>query len=248
MVLRHRTRDIEIFDEIFVGISSYEPPPAVAMLLRDSPPNRVLDLGGNVGLFGVYALASWPTATITSVEPDPRNIRLLIRCVEANRATAGWKVITACAACQPGVVAFAGGRFADSAIAVSGERATDHVGAIDALELLREADFTKIDIEGGEWDVLLDPRFPAVAPAVLAMEWHEHRCPTEDAYLTVLSVLHQAGYAVHAPRPGLGYDYGLVWAWRPRLPGVGSGACLYARDVTSRGDPPSDHLREVGQA
>jgi FkbM family methyltransferase len=214
VVLRHRTRDIDIFDEIFVG-RTYEPPPAVAAHFRDQPPETVLDLGGNVGLFGVYALARWPAATVTSVEPDPKNLALLTRCVEVNDAGARWRIIAACAASQPGMVAFSGGRFADSAIALEGEVVTDHVVAVDAFELLAAADFAKIDIEGTEWDLLLDRRFAGAAPGVIVMEWHQRGCPMHDAYEAVLDVLRRAGYEVEGERPPPGVHWGTIWAWRP---------------------------------
>jgi FkbM family methyltransferase len=218
VVLRHRTRDTDIFDEIFVGNRGYDPPPAVAARFHDRPPEKVLDLSGNVGLFGVFALACWPAATITSVEPDPENLPLLARCVEANGATARWTVIAACAMSQPGVVAFSGGRFADSAIALHGEVVTDHVVAVDAFGLLREADLAKIDIEGAEWDLLLDPRFAATAPPVVVMEWHQRGCPTEYAYVTALDAFRRAGYEVQGEPPPAGHHYGTIWAWRPTQP------------------------------
>lgn len=215
VLLRHRTRDIDIFDEIFVGNRGYEPPRTVANRFRDRPPARVLDLGGNVGLFGVYALARWPAATVTSVEPDAENLPLLRRCVEVNAATARWKIIEACAATAPGVVAFSGGRFADSAIALEGEDVTAQVAAVDALELLQAADFAKIDIEGAEWDLLLDHRFAASGPAVLVMEWHQRGCPMPDGRQAVIDLLRRAGYSVDAEPPIADHDYGTVWAWKP---------------------------------
>jgi FkbM family methyltransferase len=221
VVIRHRTRDTDVFDEIFVGALAYDPPPALAARLHERPPKRVLDLGANVGLFGVYALGRWPGATITSVEPDPRNLPLLARCVAVNAAAERWTVIAACAASRPGVVAFSGGRFADSAVALDGEPVTDQVVALDAFELLRETDFAKIDIEGGEWELLLDPRFEAAAPPVLVMEWHQRGCPTDDAHATVLDVLRRAGYEVEGEKRPEGFHYGTIWAWKPTPPSSG---------------------------
>ena len=203
------------FDEIFVGDRAYEPPSAVAIRFRDRPPTKVLDLGGNVGLFGVHALARWPAATITSVEPDAENLPLLGRCVEVNNATARWRIIAACAASEAGVVAFSGGRLADSAIALDGEAVTGHVVAVDALELLLDADFAKIDIEGAEWELLLDERFAASAPSVLVMEWHQRGCPMQDGYQAARDILRRAGYDVEA-EPPLVDGCGTIWAWKPR--------------------------------
>lgn len=214
VVLRHRTRDLDVFDEIFVGNRGYDPPAVIAARLREHPPTKVLDLGGNVGMFGVDALTRWPAARITSVEPDPANLPLLVRCVAANGATARWTVIPACAASEPGIVAFSGGRFADSAIALDGELVTDRVAAVDAFELLAQADFAKIDIEGGEWDVLLNSRFAAAAPPVVVLEWHQRGCPMGDAYIAARDALDSAGFDLEGGRPPSGHDYGTIWAWK----------------------------------
>jgi FkbM family methyltransferase len=214
VVLRHRTRDMDVFGRAFVD-SHFDPPPAVAARLLECPPRKVLDLGGNVGLFGVYALARWPDATVTSVEPDAHNLSLLARCVEVNGAEDRWNIIAACAASQAGVAAFSGGRLADSSIALDGEAVTDQVVAVDALELLADADFVKMDIEGAEWDLLLDPRFADSAPPVLVMEWHQRGCPTPDAYQAATDILRRAGYEVAGERPDAGITWGSIWAWRP---------------------------------
>ncbi len=215
VVLRHRTRDIDVFDEIFVGNRAYEPPAAVATRLLECPPTTVLDLGGNVGLFGVSAIALWPATTVTSVEPDTANLPLLNRCIEVNDATGRWKIIAACAATEAGVVPFSGGRLADSAVALEGEAVTYRVIAVDALNLLADADFAKIDIEGAEWDLLLDERFAASAPDVLVMEWHQRACPMQDAYQGVVEILRRVGYEVEGERPPTGEDWGTIWAWKP---------------------------------
>jgi FkbM family methyltransferase len=212
VALRHKTRDVGIFDEIFVG-HVYEPPPVIAAALHERPPQRVLDLGGNVGLFGAYALARWPSATITSVEPDPANLQVLERCVAAN-ATSRWTVVAAYAASQAGTVAFSGGKFADSTMALDGDLVTAHVAAVDAFGLLDDADFVKIDIEGGEWDLILDPRFTDAHPAVIVIEWHERGCPTDHAFKTASGGLRRAGYEVAGEEP-VGYNYGTLWGWKP---------------------------------
>ena len=76
--LRHQTRDIDIFKEIFgpgYGPNSYEPPGALAAALDAKDSIAVLDLGGNIGLFGAYVVGRWPRATLRSFEPDPRTCR-----------------------------------------------------------------------------------------------------------------------------------------------------------------------------
>lgn len=71
--LRHRTHDLDIFKEVFgteFGPKGYEPPAPVAATLDSRPAPTALDLGGNIGLFGVYALGRWPAMTLRSFEPD----------------------------------------------------------------------------------------------------------------------------------------------------------------------------------
>ena len=62
MHLRHRSRDMDILNEIFIA-GTYSPPAGIEALR----PLRALDLGGNVGLFGAFALHVWDV-----VEADKR--------------------------------------------------------------------------------------------------------------------------------------------------------------------------------
>ena len=98
---------------------------------------------------------------------------------------------------------------------LEGEVVTNRVSAIDALELLEDADFAKIDIEGAEWDLLLDERFAVSAPDVLVMEWHQRACPMRDAYQGAVDILRRAGYEVEGDRPPAGVDWGTIWGWKP---------------------------------
>ena len=213
VVVRHRTRDVDILDEIFGRLAAYAPPPAVLEALGSRGAPRVLDLGGNVGLFGAYALARFPGASITSVEPDPFNPPLLRRCAELN-APERWRVLAACALPHAGTVAFEAGEYADSHVA---EPAPGRVlvPAVDVLPLLGDADLVKMDIEGSEWRILLDPRFKeALAAAACVLEWHERGCPSPRPAEAAAEAFRQAGYHV-LPGPSGPWDHGALWAWRP---------------------------------
>lgn len=98
---------------------------------------------------------------------------------------------------------------------MNGEDVTAHVVAVDAFELLLDADFAKIDIEGAEWDLLFNQRFAVSAPAVLVMEWHQRGCPMQDGYQAALDILRRAGYDVEGEPPSVGQDFGTIWAWKP---------------------------------
>lgn len=212
VVVRHRTRDIDILDEIFGRLSTYELPPQAAEALGARSPLRVLDLGGNVGLFGAYVLSLFPEARITSLEPDPLNLPLLRRCVASN-APERWTVIEACALNRFGPVSFEGGQFADSHVADAPD-STGTVTGVDVLPLLADADLVKMDIEGSEWPVLLDPRFKdSMGATAFVLEWHTRGCPNQDCRATAIGALERAGYEVLASPIGP-WDHGSLWAWR----------------------------------
>lgn len=75
IVVRHRTRDLEVVDEVLIAPHAYEPPPVIASHL--SGPLRILDLGANIGTFGVFALGRWNVDRMRSFEPDPANAVML---------------------------------------------------------------------------------------------------------------------------------------------------------------------------
>ena len=87
VLLRHGPHsDVGVFHEIFhAGI--YTPPaePEARLDALGRPP-RVVDAGGNVGLFGAWLLARRPGAEITSYEPEPGNLAVLEACAAACKA------------------------------------------------------------------------------------------------------------------------------------------------------------------
>ncbi len=207
VAVRHRSLDVDVFDEVFAGTPAYEPPSGLGHLLTDGM--SVLDLGGNVGLFGAFILQRFPNARITSVEPDPLNLAVIQRCIEAN--TASWQLIRACASSQSASVLFEPGRYGHSRIVDVPSVETVSVSAIDVFPLLNSFDLVKIDIEGGEWPILADPRFQEVTSSVIVLEWHEVGCRSEDAYSAAIAALHGAGYRTWGE---FSRTLGLIWAWR----------------------------------
>jgi FkbM family methyltransferase len=166
-----------------------------------------------VGLFAVHALQSLPGAVITSVEPDPFNVPFLNRCIDLNQAGEHWTLITACAAAKEGVVPFAAGRYADSRIVAEAQADTIDLPSLDVFPLINVADIVKMDIEGGEWHILLDPRFQTVTPAVFVVEWHRYQCRHHDARSTVAEAFMRAGYKTQMSPPSQD-TFGHIWAWR----------------------------------
>lgn len=144
--IRHgTTMDAFTFKEIFVR-QAYAVPEQVRDRLPKRP-LRVLDLGGNIGLFGLWASRTLPVDRIIAVEADPDNASIYRRLIHANGFD--WTLVEACAAASEGTVMFATGSENAGAIAEDGDGTP--VPSVDVLPLMQDADLTKIDIEGAEW-------------------------------------------------------------------------------------------------
>jgi FkbM family methyltransferase len=233
--VRHPLLDMWGLEEIF-RLRVYEPPAQAAAALRAlGRPPRVVDLGGNVGLFGLFALELFPGASIVSFEPDPANLRSLSRCIEVNDLQASWQLVEACAATAGGTVEFSSSgplsRAApgsDDALRAMQERIGRTFPFLEGTRLLRPerlrverrdvfpflvgADLVKIDIEGSEWELLADPRIAGLDAAAVVLEYHPSYGPEADAEATVRRALAGAGYETGPSLPGDGAA--LLWAWK----------------------------------
>lgn len=211
--IRHATPDVVTLDEVFYTRHYALPGPVTELLEGLGRPPRVIDLGANIGLFGVFVLARFPTARITAVEPDPANVETLRRCVEAN-GRADWQIVEAAASTQEGTVPFVAGKFSLSRLPGNEEPASSRVRAIDVLPELADSDLAKIDIEGAEWALLADERFGRGGPAALVVEYHPHLCPAPDPHEEAERLLKGAGYEL-ATVFRRDDGHGMLWAWRP---------------------------------
>lgn len=199
--IRHGSGDSAVWGEINV-FGAYEPPWPLGTDLR------VVDLGAHVGYFGRWALERWSVRTLISVEPDTGNLELLRRNCEAVDDRR-WQTIEAAASTRAGTLRFAGARGAGSGLS---ERGDEIVRTIDALPVLAECDLAKIDIEGGEWPILRDPRFPRCGPAALVLEYHREAGGPEPGS-EARALLEAAGYEIVEHR-GESASVGIVWARR----------------------------------
>jgi len=206
VLLRHRTRDIVVLNEIF-GRYKYEPP-------ADAPldgPLSIIDLGGNVGLFGSWALRRWNVRRLVSFEADPANYRLLRAAAAPHRQ---WQTVAAAASSQAGSMRFITGRYSESR-ATGDDEPGVAVPAVDLFaELSESVDLMKIDIEGSEWPILQDPRFAELDARVIVIEWHERHCPSPPAEHFAVRLLRKAGFSEVITRPGRFASNGIIWAWR----------------------------------
>jgi len=223
-VLRHNGYDAHVLHEA-VRDPFYTPPPAVRGLLSNRDGDlRVLDLGGNIGCFGLLLLDEYPSASVTAFEPDPSNLAVLKRCIARNGHAERWRVVEACAAPADGETSFVGGQAALSRVPlpgdVTGDAPTLTVPMVDVFPYLAGIDLLKVDIEGGEWALLNDSRFDDARPAAILLEWHSYDCPEDNPRRAAAHRLESLGYTVlhekAAPVPDSEplYGAGTLWAWQ----------------------------------
>ena len=213
IVVRHRTRDLDLIAEIFGHLQAYRPPQQIAEQLAG--PINVLDLGGNIGMFGAYALSRWDVSQIRSFEPDPENARVLAATIAANHAAGHWQFEQAAVSNRRGMMPFTPGLLAESRQAVHGEPSV-LVRQVDVFELAAGSDVVKIDIEGGEWAILGDARFARLPARLVVMEWHWRLAPEPDAHRAARDLLGAAGYQIVLDQPhGPDRQTGMIWARRP---------------------------------
>jgi FkbM family methyltransferase len=193
--VRHPLIDMWVVEELF-RFRIYKPPARVTSLLETvNRPIQILDLGGYVGLFGLYMRELFPDADVVSLEPDPYNARLMKRCIERNHLGERWRVVEACAATRDGTVDFTS-NFSLSRMAAESNNGIEEmrrritgafpfmegaallesedlrVASRDVFPFLANADLVKIDIEGAEWEILADPRLADLEAVALVLEYH----------------------------------------------------------------------------
>jgi FkbM family methyltransferase len=203
-VIRHDTPDVATLD---FYQRQYALPDEIAEQLPPAP--EVVDLGANIGLFGLSIATRFPDARVTAVEADPANAQVLRRTRDLNGFD--WEVVEAVAASQSGTAPFVTGRFSLSR--VEEDAAATRFSSVDAFAFLAAADLAKIDIEGSEWELLCSPRFASEGPEALVLEFHPYLAPSEDSEGDALRLLRQAGYRTGEVLP-TAPGHGVVWAWR----------------------------------
>jgi FkbM family methyltransferase len=211
--LRHTVADAATLAEIFHK-GDYLPVEEVSdALVR---PSRILDLGANIGLFGVFAARRWPEAQIVGYEADPENAEIHERTIHANGLAGRWRLERMAAGARDGEVELAAGRAMESFVVSPGEDAgvpTITVPMRDVLAEVAEADLLKLDIEGGEWAILGDRRFRDRPPRVVVLEYHPHASLSTTPRDAVETALRDAGMQI-APIWQREDGYGMLWAWR----------------------------------
>jgi FkbM family methyltransferase len=207
VLVRHGTGDPVTLGEVFHD-RDYEPPPEMPELR----PHLIVDLGANVGYFGAFALERWPGASVLAYEPDPENAVIHAHAMALNDFAGRWQLRQAAAAASHGEFRF---RASGDALSHASDEGELMVPAEDVLPLVARADLLKVDIEGGEWAILGDPRFVERPPRAVVLEYHPHPSAGPDPRATAIERLRSAGLAEIATIFRREDGYGMLWAWQP---------------------------------
>jgi FkbM family methyltransferase len=175
--------------------------------------HKVVDLGANVGYSCVYWCQKYPQCQVTALEPHPLHLEIMKDNLARNGFLDRVQIIAAAAG--------TGEKSAYLSDARSSSTVTDQKAAfqIRVLDIFREpeitagkVDFLKMDIEGGEYELLADPRFAELDVRALVVEWHktpEH----PDGRAWCVQRLEELGYQTRIGAEDLPLA-GLVWAFR----------------------------------
>jgi len=195
--------------EVFL-FGTYESPKPLLDL------KRIVDLGANVGYSVVYFARKFPQAEITAWEPHPAHVQQLEANILANSLRDRVTIYPLAAGTQNQtkwlIDQGTSSRVVDSYVSNS---VKIQVG--DWLDDARTAtiDLLKMDIEGGEYDLLFDQRFEALNIPRIVVEWH---CNPDRPHgdLEVNERLRELGYELHACRTAEVGDMraGMLWAFR----------------------------------
>jgi FkbM family methyltransferase len=228
LLVRHPMSDAWVVFEV-VHRRVYVPPPPVEQALRRVATPRLVDLGAHIGATTLLLLEVFPSAHVVAVEPHPETAALLRKTIEVNGLDGQCELHEAAAGVEPGTAMMEGFSVLAHLVRADSEEAVDlfpplrkyqldggahvHVEVVDVLPLLAGADLVKMDIEGAEWPILQDPRFPSLGISALVLEYHSQGAPAGDITATVRAILSSAGFtAAELVEQDVGR--GVIWAWR----------------------------------
>jgi FkbM family methyltransferase len=193
----------------------------------------ILDVGANVGSFALWATARWPGSIVTSYEPHPgtfeflkrnTNLRRDIRAVNAALFPGGLKTATFMSRFagdgESGLAAYAGDTF------VAGAQVQSYEVAVVDPASLPSPDIVKIDIEGGEGDVLDHVDLSNTSLVLLEYQNRKNRIQLEERLKADFELVNTLEYSWD---PLLGQE-----CYRPELAGDVYGRMFAARKGMTR--------------
>jgi FkbM family methyltransferase len=200
------TTDYDIAWQIYWR-GDYEAPQA----LRDV--RKVVDLGANVGYSCLYWCNKYPECRVTAFEPHPAHVAIMKDNLARNGLLGRVNVVVAAAGANERNAYLTDARTSSS---VTEQAAGFEIRVLDIFQqsewAMEPIDILKIDIEGGEYELLFDPRFRELNVRTLVIEWHNTQ-EYPDGKAVCLQKLHEFGYKTHIGSEDLPLA-GLIWASR----------------------------------
>lgn len=202
--------DLDTAFELFVA-EVYQPPFPV----EPEATRRIVDVGANCGHSLIFWARHYPRAHLVAFEPHPVHLDVMEHNVALNALGGRLTLHRAAAGTRQGEVEFLDAENCSTIVEAPPEGRTLRVPLVDFFEAVgsEPIDLLKIDIEGGEYPLLSDPRFARLKVRNLVMEWHR-TAERPDGKAWCERKLAELGYEV---RPGIWTNEvnGLLWA-RPR--------------------------------
>ena len=161
-------------------------------------------------MFNVWLRNRFPVEHVTAVEPVPRNLASLRENLALVLPASSYTVVAEAAGVADGPVSFGSGHaFTTGRVREDGGPSATTVQGRDTFGLVDGVDLLKLDIEGGEWPILQDPRFGALSVPVVVLEHHPEGAPGDPAR-SAEQLLANAGYEVERTLDQ-GDGTGIVW-------------------------------------
>lgn len=202
------TTDLAIAYEIFVD-KTYTCP----HLLEPSSVHCIVDVGANVGFSLIFWLYQYPEAQILAYEPDPVHLEQIQRHLKFNQADKRVSLRPVAAGTEIGEM-YLTNEGAKSKLCSHALENTIQVTIVDWFNELKNCkiDLLKIDIEGGEYPLLSDPRFEQIKARTIVLEWHENN-ELSNAADWCINKLRSLGYDVLVQDSYQTTDAGLLWGF-----------------------------------
>jgi FkbM family methyltransferase len=175
--VRRNRRDAEVLAEVFLDceyVSDFTP-------LGMHP--IVVDVGGYIGDFAIYAAARLKAKKVITIEPSPQNFDLLTENIRNNglsdKIVCIQKAMTNARSVRLSVKAPENAQWRVSAYYERDQAEMAEVQGISLDEIVRDyslsnIDLLKLDCEGGEYDILLStPREVLTKVQNVVLEFHE---------------------------------------------------------------------------
>ncbi len=178
VAIRNEDDDQEVFSELVT--EDYRFP--------CEPPDFIVDAGANIGMFTLVAGARFPDTPIVCFEPNPENFKWLVRNIRENNLNA--ELLQAAVWVEDCSLELLENTPKTSQVARVEGSGGDVLGRRPEI---RPNTWLKIDIEGGEYDVIPNLIASEIIPRWISMELHYFNERGDE----ILQLLQERGYRIH---------------------------------------------------